>query len=210
MDPMGAIALLALVLIGWMSVGFLVWMPMAQAESSAALGDEAFRAGNFEAAAQHYQVAMDAVAYNAEYAFHAGSALHYEAAGMLVTHRVSVLPQEIRLEILSYYGSAIDRDPSDIAAYLARGEFASLIGDEQRMTADFDKALELNPNEVSIYRDYAVALRHLGLNQKAVEQLQLALAMNDRLDQDEPKRLSAEQIEIIHKQILAMGGGVGK
>jgi hypothetical protein len=210
MHPMTGIALLAVVLIGWISVGALLWAPIAMAESAAALGDNAFREANFEKALAEYQIAMDFVPYNADYAFHAGSALHYEVAGLLASHRVSVIPQQMRLEILAYYGLAIDRDPSDITAYIARGEFSVLIGDPQQMMADFDKALELNPNEVSIHREYAVALKQLGLPQKAVEQLQLALAMNDQLDKDEPKRLSAEQLEIIHKQIAALQGGAGE
>ena len=100
-----------------------------------------------------------------------------------------------------WYTLAIQEDPSFLGAYHLRGIFWLQLGEPERMIADFEKVMELNPNEVSLRLEYAHGLEVLHLLPEAKRQFKLALSYNDLLDKNEPKRLSADQVAKIEKEM---------
>ena len=74
----------------------------------------------------------------------------------------------------------------------------------ERIKKDFRRALELNPNEVSIRLEYADALAGFGApddKAEATTQYQEALRYNSLLKPDEPKRLRPEKVAEIEKKL---------
>jgi tetratricopeptide (TPR) repeat protein len=162
--------------------------PVILAEGSAHDGDDQFRGRHYDAAAADYLRAFQTVPYNADYAYRAGLAVAYE-------------PNRDNQAIKELLDQAIAANPSAVNYYLSRARIDGEQRDLAAMKADFSRALELNPNEVSIHLDYADALNALGQSADATEQDQLALKYNDLLQPDEPKRLSPQRVAEIHKQI---------
>ena len=74
------------------------------------------------------------------------------------------------------------------------------------MIADFEKVMELNPNEVSLRLEYAHGLEMLHLLPEAKRQFKLALHYNDLLDKAEPKRLSPERRGRSSREIDSLPG----
>ncbi len=111
------------------------------------------------------------------------------------------LDHAIRLkrEIVSWYSIAISKDPALLAAYHLRAIFWLQMNDPDSMIADFNKVMELNPNDVSLRLEYAHDLEMFHLRSQAKKQFQLALSYNDQLDPAEPKRLPQQQADTIKK-----------
>jgi tetratricopeptide (TPR) repeat protein len=105
---------------------------------------------------------------------------------------------------LIWYATAIQENPSFLGAYQCRAIFWLQMIRPQRMIADFDKVMELNPNEVSLRLDYAHGLEMLNLFPEARQQFKLALAYNNQLDKGEPKRLSATKEAEIETEINSL------
>jgi O-antigen ligase len=185
----------------WLAGFFGIWLPVARAESTAAVGDDALRAAKYSDASLHYEAAFDLAPYNADYAFRAARALHIGAAATQSSNNSQPMPRELQLQILALYSTAIQHNPTNITFRLARASFAMLIHDGSQAIADYQKAITLNPNDVSIRRQYARALQSLGKNQEAAEQLQNALDADNQLDPAEPKRLTPDQRNTIEAQI---------
>jgi O-antigen ligase/tetratricopeptide (TPR) repeat protein len=196
-------AALALITVAalWITALIFLWLPVSQAESSAEAGDEALRTAHYDIAAADYSQAFTRLPLNADYAFRAGRALQIEADAMQAAGQQSKIPASLRLQIRAFYTTAISHDPSSISPHLRRAALALQVLDADQVIADFNRALELNPNEVSIRLDYAKALEQLRLPQQAAEQLQLALFFNHMLDPAEPKRLTPAQIQAIQKEL---------
>ena len=172
----------------WTAAAFALAGPVVMAEGTAHDGDDQFRAGRYDAASVNYLQAFHTVPYNAAYGYRAGLALAYE-------------PNRNSRIIRDLLDQAIAANPSAVIYYLSRARIDGEQRDVAAMKADFSKALELNPNEVSIHLDYADALRDLGRSADAVEQDELALKYNDLLQPDEPKRLTPQRVAEIQKLI---------
>jgi len=202
-----AIGVLAVATVLWLAAVIGLYAPTALAESDAHRGDAALRQNQLTAAFGDFSSAWLAMKINADYAFRAAQALHYEAAAALHPggSRLSTVPA-LALQIQAYYDIAIERNPAAVGPYLWRASFAMMMHDGEQATHDFRKALELNPNEVSIRLEFARALATLGKPADAREQFRLALWYNDQLDPTEPKRLSPEQIDAINSEIAALPG----
>ncbi|MGD0542210.1 MAG: hypothetical protein ABSB33_11890, partial [Tepidisphaeraceae bacterium] len=104
-------------------------------------------------------------------------------------------------EIVSWYSIAISKEPALLAAYHLRAIFWLQMNNPEGMIADFDKVMELDPNEVSLRLEYARDLEMFHLLPQARKQFNLALAYNDQLDPAEPKRLSQQEVAAIQKEI---------
>jgi O-antigen ligase len=198
-----AIAALAAVCILWLA-GLTLYVPTAVAESDAHRGDAALQQSHFTEAFDDYSAAWVEMKINADYAFRAAQALNYELAAALQAggSQLPAVPG-LAMQVQTFYEVAIERNPAAVTPYLWRASFAMQMHDGEQAEHDFQKALELNPNEVSIRLDYARALQSLGKTAEAKEQLRKALWYDDQLDRAEPKRLSADQVAAIHQQIQA-------
>ena len=76
-----------------------------------------------------------------------------------------------------------------------------LVDDNPAIHTDFNKILQLDPNDVSLHTQYGNALDRLGLYTAAAAQYQQALACNAALPPVEPKRISPQQIADLQARI---------
>ncbi len=198
-------AIAALAATGAIWISALIWIaiPTARAESAAELGDDQLRGGYYQAAAEEYGYAYQLQPLNADYAYRAGRALHFSIGPPVPLSDAHQLDHAVRLkkEIIAWYSIAISKDPALLAAYHLRAIFWLQMDDPDAMIADFNKVMELNPNDVSLRLEYAHDLEMFHLRSQAKKQFQLALAYNDQLDPAEPKRLSQAQVDTINKEI---------
>jgi tetratricopeptide (TPR) repeat protein len=200
-----AVGMLVTACVLWMGGVIGLYIPTAVAESEAHRGDTAMRQNRLGEAFGAYNSAWLDMKINADYAFRAAQALHYEAAAALRSggNQISAVP-EMALQVEALYDIAIERNPKAVSPYLWRASFALMMHDPDQVIHDFEQALDLNPNEVSIRLDFARALESLRKPAEAKEQLRKALWFNDQLDRAEPKRLSEEQVTAINKEIATL------
>jgi O-antigen ligase len=198
--PIPIYGILAIACILWLAAIDWIAIPVWRAESAAHAGDEKLRAGDLLGASAQYQYAYTLVPWNADYAFRAARSIHLGVgppvpmadakADTKMIDRVA----KFRNEILSWYDVAISENPSMLPAYHMRAIFELQAMQPKAMVDDFDKVLELNPNEVSLRLEYARDLDALDMPAAALEQFELALKFNDQLDPDEPKRLTPDEL----------------
>jgi O-antigen ligase len=203
-----AIAGFAAACAGWLAAGWWIAVPLIHAEAAAHRGDDKLRAADYEGASGDYVRAALFLPINADYAFRAARALHISLGpAMPLTDPGQIdLAAKLRKRILIWYTVAIQEDPSFLGAYHLRGIFWLQLGEAEGMRADFEKVMELNPNEVSLRLEYAHGLEMLHLFSEAKRQFKLALSYNELLDKAEPKRLSAEQVGGIEKEMDSLPG----
>jgi O-antigen ligase len=184
-----AAAGLAVGVVAWVTAAALVAVPVGDSQRQAARADEAIRTGDFARAFALLRDAYYRVPANADYALRAANALVYDQAR----------PEEVR----TWLSIAIAADPTEVAAYLARAQFEMRQPqpDAAAVRSDYETVLRLNPNDVGIRLEYAAALFRLGLADEAAGQYRAALAYNDQLSPDEPKRLPPARAEEIRQQI---------
>jgi len=159
----------------WIGAASLVVI-VAMAESHADAGDNEMRAAQFTQATADYSLAFDLCGFNADYLNRAAGAAAYVRGANPAT-------------VLDMMRDASRVNPSAVSYDLDRARLEARLRDANGMRADFDAALALNPNEVSIRLEYADALTQLGLPDQAAAQVRLALKFNDLLGADEPKRM---------------------
>jgi tetratricopeptide (TPR) repeat protein len=177
-----AVAELLVAGVAWAAAAIVFVGPIVLAQESSNRGDDHFTAQHFDEAVSDYAGAAGWCPFNADYLYRQGLAEAYTSP--------SAAPDAIDLIV-----SAAAEDPSGLAYRLALARLETRLGRTDAARADFAKALELDPNEVSIYLDYGDALMHMGLPAEAAEQYKLALKFNDLLPVEEPKRLNDALIE---------------
>jgi O-antigen ligase len=195
--PRVATGMLIGLCIAWVVVAGTFVAPLVMAEQAAAEGDEALRLRSAARAADDYARALDAVPYNADYAFRAGRALLFAP---------DARPHADRAVAMLDRAAALDPDRAEY--WLARANAESLRPnpDAAQIRGGYERALGLDPNSVQVRLEYAALLRRLGDPAGARGQYQAALRYNDLLSPDEPKRLSAEKVEQVRKAIAELGG----
>jgi tetratricopeptide (TPR) repeat protein len=194
-----AIAGLAAAGLAWLAAANWIAVPIARAEAAAQIGDDKLRTGDFSSASDQYAYATTVFPSNADYPFRAGRALHLSIGALEVPLTdPGQIDRAIRLrgQILAWYSIAIARDPALLAAYHLRAIFALQMYDSKQMVADFDRVLQLDPNDVSLRLEYAHGLELLHLLPQAREQYKLALMYNRQLDPDDPKRKDVDEATI--------------
>jgi O-antigen ligase/tetratricopeptide (TPR) repeat protein len=198
-----AVPALAAMCAGCLAASYWIAGPLIEAESAAHRGDDRLRATDYEGASGQYVNAALLIPYNADYAFRAARALHLQVGPpQPLTNPAQIdLSIKLRNRILLWYGTAIQADPSFLGAYHLRAIYWLQLDEPAKMIADFDKVLELNPNEVSLRLEYARSLEMVHLFPEATHQLELALHYNELLDKAEPKRLPPDQVAEIQKEI---------
>jgi tetratricopeptide (TPR) repeat protein len=182
-------------------VAFVAWLisagalaaPVCMAESSAGAGDEFVRTSRFTQAVQAYQDAAATIPYNGEYAFRAARLL--QSAGSANADRARRL-----------FDTAIRVNPLSAGYHATRAAFESHQPqpDSDRVRADYDRSLALDPENVETRLEYAKALEALHLADAAREQYEKALWYNDQLAPDEIERLPASRIAEIRASIARL------
>jgi len=164
--------------------------PVASAESLAQQADADVRAGNAERASRELLEAFRRVPINADYAYRAEQA--------------ALLARSNPLSARQLIDAAVAADPITPRYRRARAELELATGELAAAWADYDYALQLNPNDMGLRLEYANLLREHGLGAEARRQYELALRQNDRLAPDEIKRLSPSQVEQIKRWIESL------
>ncbi len=190
----------------WLAAAGWIVVPVCRAEAAAHLGDDQLRAGHFVAAADDYGYADQLLPMNADYAYRAGRALQASIGPPVPLSDLAELDRAIRLkkQIVSWYSLAIEKDPVLLAAYHLRAILWLQTGNPDRMIADFDKVMQLDPNEVSLRLEYARDLELFHLLRQARKQYELALSYNDQLDKTEPKRLSRKEEQAVRREMESL------
>jgi tetratricopeptide (TPR) repeat protein len=149
------------------------------------------RQAHFSEAASLSQKALDVVPYNADYAFSAASALAWNRA-----------PSE---RVRAAIDRAIELNPLAAAYPLLKARYelrGAVSPDRERIKSGYQRALDLNPNDVATRLEFADALADaLQRPRDAIEQYQEALRYNDALHRDEGKRLRPEELDRVQDKI---------
>jgi len=188
----GIVAAVGTLSLLWLAGAALLWMPVLQAESAAAEADRATRSGRFARAAHLYESAWRAVPANADYAYRAARALAWQGADAAL--------------VRDMIQRAIRGSPNVARYHLfhAAWELAQAAPDVSAVRGAWERALRLDPCGIRLRLDYARALESLGLRGEAAEQYALALALDDKLPADEPRRLPEDQRRSIAARIAEL------
>jgi len=185
---------------GWVTIAAAFVFPIIQAEQFAFEGDEAIRsapadpptaiAAQYAIAADRFHSALENVPYNADYAFRCAKA-KMGAGDFAEGEKMIIATQQL--------------NPRLIDAYLLQANLELRTANPRAavVCSDFDTALQLDPNDVSMHTQYGDALDRLRLPVDAVAQYQLALSCNAALPPGEPKRLSPQQLADLQARIQA-------
>ena len=192
--PAAAVSLAADIVLWLIAAGF-IWSATAVAEDAANDANAAFRAQRPREAVRLLGQASEHQPLNADYAYRAAQAL------------ISTSPDFSR-EAVALLGNAINANPLAPEYYLTRARYllrsAEATSQREQIRKDFRRALELNPNEVSIRLEYADALAGFNTPEdkaEAIAQYKDALRYNSLLKPDEPKRLRPEKVAEIERKI---------
>ena len=173
----------------WLIAAVTLAVPVLSAEGHAHDGDAYLRARRPADAARAYHAAADAVPYNADYASREARAL-YDAGAPAEAVRAAM-------------DAAVAANPAGATHFATRAAFeaARAAPDAARVRADFERALSLDPANVSMRRHYAETLEKLGLPADARAQYERALWFNDQLLPDDAERLPPPTVEAIRAKV---------
>jgi hypothetical protein len=182
----------------WLGAAVIFVVPVIGAESAASAGNEMIRTAPTDhsaEAAMHYRKAANAYA---------------EAAGLVPCNSDYIFREAKAAAIGGDFERAGRRiadvrksNPRLIDAYLleANLQLSRKNPDAGIVRTDFEQAVKLNPNDVSIRIQFGDAMLRLGQTELARQEYDAALKANQALPIGEPKRLSDEQV----KQLQAKG-----
>jgi O-Antigen ligase len=191
----GAMLGFALAALLWTAALVGVVVPVALAERIARRGDELIRSIQPRTAAAQFRRAFERLWIpNSDYPFRAAAALT----------RAGAPPADVR----ALFDTAIAANPMDVRLYRTRAgiELSYPNPDADRIIADFEETIRLDPNDVSAHLEFADALVRLGRKQRAIDEYKAALLFNDLLGPDEPKRLPPAKLEQVMRTLEALQG----
>lgn len=180
-----------------MVAAFAAWtVPTILSESAAAEADDLVRANRPAEAVKLYQSAWEIWPQNADYAYRAARAM-------------TLIPKMPETQFETMLQHAIDTNPRNGKYYLMRTKYELQRRQPRfdRLKADFEQALKLDPNAVPVRLDYAAQLERFGQPAEAKAQYELALRYNDGLETEDPRRLPAERVEAIRQKIASLQAG---
>jgi hypothetical protein len=177
-----AVTELLIASVAWAAAAIVFVGPVVEAQVMSDRGDDQFAAGRYEEAVSDYAGAAGWCPFNADYLYRQGLAEAY-------------LSPSAAADAIEMLRSAVAENPSNLTYRLALARLEARLGRADAVRADFGRAVELDPNEVSIYLEFGDALMHLGRPAEAAAEYKLALKFNDLLPADEPKRLDDATIQ---------------
>jgi O-antigen ligase len=113
-------------------------------------------------------------------------------------------------EALEAIGRAVEANPTSPRLWAQRARFRLRSGDASLVPGaidDLKRAVELAPSEMDLRQELAEAFAGVGRRAEAAEQIEAVLGINDRLDPNEPKRLSTEQVDVLRTRAAQLRAG---
>jgi O-antigen ligase len=194
-------AIIGLILggIGWLIAAAAGLLPVVRAEELAQSADTDIRAAGsaegpsatptdlakLERAEKTLSDAFAIVPINADYAFRA------EQAALLARKEPRHLQRLLH--------QARESNPISSRYLLAQAALSTASGDLGQANADYERILQLDPNNLEVRLQYARLLDQQGKHVEAKAQYGKTLDLNSKLASDEIRRLSPNQLEQIHK-----------
>ena len=189
---------LALISIAAIVAVFVLVVPVIRAEQLAHDADDQIRTSPMDdpatgqmqlvEAASKLTQAFDTVPYNYDYAFRAARANfmigNAATADALLDKAIAANPMAVEGLVLKA-NSLLARKPLDSVA----------------VTKTFERIVQLAPHDASLRLEYASALDRLNMPLAAKDQYQAALAINASLPAEEPRRLSADELQKIEARL---------
>lgn len=177
--------------IGWVGMGLavavIVGVPVIGGEMAAQRGDVEIAGRRFSAAASAY-----AQAYDDSMWLHNGEYLLRES-------RAQALANAPAQQALTALRAAIKANPRDIKSWMTLANTYVAIGEIPAAENAYEQALLLNRTDIRMRVDAANALLRWR-PQMAAAWYAEALGLNDLLPKDEPKRLSAQELEYLRQR----------
>ncbi|MBV8782345.1 MAG: O-antigen ligase family protein, partial [Phycisphaerae bacterium] len=177
-------------IIGWLAAAFFWVFPIVRGEGFAQEGDDVLQSNRADGAVQNYR---DAIA----------TLPVADAPLLLRTATAQMYAGAMPSEVLGTLDRTTIADPNFIRGYLTRAEYELRFStpDLERVRQDYERAIALNPNDVAVRTDYAGLLERMGDSGGALREYDAALAANAGLSKDEPKRLSAKQVDDLNDRV---------
>lgn len=182
----------ALAGVAWLAMLVIVVLPVISGVRLARRADDV-ASRNPQEAAQLYAQAFDALPIdNYDYAL--------RAAQLFTALPDGLGPARV------WADAAVSANPRSVSAILLRAQiyWHGAPSNPKAAIADFNRALELNPRDMSIRLDYAEMLLQFGHRKECLEQLRAVIEINDGYDAAEPERLAPEKYEQITRRIEAL------
>jgi O-antigen ligase len=197
------VAIIGLVLggIGWLIAAAAGLLPVVRADELAQNADADIRAAGsaegpaatptdvakLDRAERSLRDAFAIVPINADYAFRA------EQAALLARKEPRHLQRLLQ--------QAREANPISVRYLLAQAALNTASGDLGQACANYERILQLDPNNLEVRLQYARLLDQQGRHVEAKTQYGKTLELNSKLASDEIRRLSPRQIEQIRKQL---------
>jgi O-antigen ligase len=186
---------LAACIVLWLVVGGFVWAPTVAAEDAASDAGVALRKNRANEALRLLDLARQRQPLNAEYSYRAAEA---KIVGNTVYD--PMVPDLLAM--------AIQGNPLEPRYYLTRARYLLHAPEvekrREQIRSDFVRAIELNPNEVSLrmeFGDVLAGFKTPADRAEAVRQYEEAIRFNGLLKADEPKRMAAEKVTEVRRKI---------
>jgi tetratricopeptide (TPR) repeat protein len=173
---------------------FAAWaVPTILAESAAGTADDLLRNQRFAEAARLYYSAWQTWPAYADYPYRAARA-------------AAIMGSTDDAELEQLLTAAIDDNPHNVKYYLMRAQWEQRRASPRidRIRADYDRVLAIDPNNIASHLEYAEVLRHFNQPAAAVQQLEAALRYNDGLDPHDPRRLPADRVAAIDQTLRTL------
>jgi tetratricopeptide (TPR) repeat protein len=109
-------------------------------------------------------------------------------------------------EILSMLTEAITANPADPLSWLERARFRRAVApsfttDVNAISSDYFQSVSRNPTDVRTRIEYADFLWQVGKNTEARIEYEKAMKLNQMLQEDEPRRLRQDEIDVIRHRL---------
>ena len=177
-------------MLAWVSTAATWTAPIVQGEILATAADDSLEANRLEEAVDSYR--------------HAAAMLPViDPQLLLKTATAQLYARHDPAEVTATLRGVVENDPIFIRGHLTLANLLlrSPEPDAVAIRREYEKAIALNPNDVTVRMEYGQALERLSEPAAAADELQRALDANAGLGPDEPKRLDLSQVADLSNRI---------
>ncbi len=182
----------AVVAAGLIGVTVLIAVPVVMGEDSARRADDEVAAGRFVSAANLLEQGYSQSQWlrNSDYLLRKAKAMLWN--------------RERPAQVLSVLKRAAEANPRNISVRLAMADLLLEMDSRTESRVQYMQAVALNPADIGLRLDVARAMERMNARAEALSNYQAALQINARLPEDEPERLTDQQVNEINAKIMAL------